>query len=179
MFVLVVGPSGAGKDTLLGMAGLALAADSRFRFVRRVITRPAGAGGEDHEAVSDAVFAQRSFALRWRAHGLSYGIPIEVTDDLARGLVVVANVSRGVIAAAADRFSLRVVEVTAAPAVLAQRLNDRGRETTDDVAKRLARSVPIPPHVVVDTIVNDTTPEAAAERFVAALIRAASPARPG
>ena len=60
MLVLVVGPSGAGKDTLLGVAQNALAADARFRFVRRVITRPAHAGGEAHDAVSEAAFAQRA-----------------------------------------------------------------------------------------------------------------------
>ncbi len=179
MLVLVVGPSGAGKDTVLGMARLALAGDVRFRFVRRVITRPAEAGGEDHEAVSEAAFAQRPFALQWRAHGLSYGIPLDVTDDLARGIVVVANVSRGVITAAADRFAVRVIEVTAPPEMLAERLAARGRETPQDVARRLAREVPVPGHVPVDRVINDRTPVEAAEHFVAALIRAASPVPPG
>jgi ribose 1,5-bisphosphokinase len=188
MLILVVGPSGAGKDTVLGMARLALAGDPRFRFVRRVITRPADAGGEDHEAVSEADFARRAFALYWQAHGLHYGIPPDVTEDLARGIVVVANVSRGIIAEAADRFPVRVIEITAPPAILARRLAERGRETADDVAKRLARDVPLPDHVPVDTIINDKTPADAADRFVEVLIRATSsappaqtrhPARPG
>jgi phosphonate metabolism protein PhnN/1,5-bisphosphokinase (PRPP-forming) len=179
MLVLVVGPSGAGKDTLLGIARRALAGDRRFRFVRRVITRPDGAGGEDHEAVSEAGFLRRQFAFQWQAHGLHYGIPLDVVDDLAGGRVVVANVSRGVISEAADRFTVRVIEVTAPPDVLAHRLAERGRETADDVAKRLARDVLIPDHVVVDTVVNDTTPAAGGDRFVAALIRAAAPVPPG
>lgn len=95
VLVLVVGPSGAGNDTVLGLAERVLRNDKRFRFVRRVITRPAGADGEDHEAVSEAQFAGRSFALQWRAHGLSYGIPTDIANDLAAGTVVVANVSRG------------------------------------------------------------------------------------
>ncbi|MEA2738213.1 MAG: ribose 1,5-bisphosphokinase [Acetobacteraceae bacterium] len=172
MLVLVVGPSGAGKDTVLGMARQALAGDPRFRFVRRVITRPADAGGEDHEAVSEADFVRRRFALKWQAHGLRYGIPLNVIDDLARGTVVVANVSRGIIAEAADRYPVRVIEVTAPPEVLAQRLAGRGREAADDVAKRLARDVAIPVGVMVDTVVNDTTPAEAADRFLAALNRA-------
>ncbi len=179
VLILVVGPSGAGKDTLLGMARQALAGDPRFRFVRRVITRAADAGGEDHDAVSEAEFAQRSFALRWQAHGLHYGIPSDVTDDIARGLTVVANVSRGVIVQAAERFPTRVIVVTAPPDILARRLAARGRETAADVAKRLGREVAIPDHVPVDIVVNDTIPAAAADRFVAALIRAARCAPPG
>ena len=179
VLILVVGPSGAGKDTLLGMARQALAGDPRFRFARRVITRAADAGGEDHDAVSEAEFAQRSFALHWQAHGLRYGIPLGVTGDLARGLAVVANVSRGVIASAAERFPTRVIVVTASPEILARRLAERGRETAADVAKRLGRGVAIPDHVPIDTVVNDTTPAAAADRFVAALIRAARSAPPG
>ncbi len=85
MLVLVVGPSGAGKDTLLEAAREALAADPRFRFVRRAITRPAEAGGEAHEAVTDTQFAARTFALAWQAHGLRYGIPNDIATDIAAG----------------------------------------------------------------------------------------------
>jgi ribose 1,5-bisphosphokinase len=178
MLILVVGPSGAGKDTMLSLARAALTGDARFRFVRRVITRPADAGGEDHEAVPESDFSKRSFALRWQAHGLHYGIPLDIVDDLTRGIVVVANVSRGVIAEAGERFPVRVIEVTAPPEVLAQRLAARGRETVTDVAQRLARDAPIPAQVVVDTVVNDRTPAEAADRFIAALIRAAAFVRP-
>jgi phosphonate metabolism protein PhnN/1,5-bisphosphokinase (PRPP-forming) len=169
MLVLVVGPSGAGKDTVLALARSALAGDARFRFVRRVITRPAVAGGEDHEAVSDDTFARRSFALQWRAHGLSYGIPQDVTHDLARGIVVVANVSREIIALAANRFPVRVIEVTAPFAVLAARLAARGRETPDDIAQRLARDIPIPRNVPSQKVINDRAPEEAARAMVSAL----------
>ena len=178
MLILVVGPSGAGKDTLLNLARQALAEDRRFRFVRRVITRPAQAGGEDHDFVSEAAFAKRDFALQWQAHGLSYGIPADVSEDLIRGVAVVANVSRRVIAGAAERFPVQVIEVTAPPEILAQRLAARGRETAADIAARLARQPRIPPAVAVERIVNDKTPAEAAEHFIAALIRAAAPVPP-
>ncbi len=178
MLVLVVGPSGAGKDTLLGMAREALTRDDRVRFVRRVITRPAEAGGEDHEPISESAFAARSFALQWQAHGLRYGIPADITDDLLRGKAVVANVSRSVIVEAAERYPTRVIEITASPHVLAQRLAARGRETEDDIAKRLARTVAMPKHIPVETIVNDRTLSEAADQFIAVLIRATESAPP-
>lgn len=177
--MLVVGPSGAGKDTVIGLAKVALAGDPRFRFVRRVITRPADPCGEDHQAVSLEEFKRRQFALSWEAHGLRYGIPLDIAGDLARGVVVVANVSRGVIENAAGRLAVHVIEVTASPETLARRLAARGRETADDVMKRLSRIVPIPSHVAVDTIVNDASPARAASRLLEVLTRAASSAPPG
>ena len=101
MLILIVGPSGAGKDTLLNGAREALADDLRFRFVRRVITRPGDMGQEAHESVTEQLFELRKqagdFALFWRAHGLQYGIPADISMDLARGRVVIVNVSRAVV----------------------------------------------------------------------------------
>jgi ribose 1,5-bisphosphokinase len=166
MLVLVVGPSGAGKDTLLEAARRALADDPRFRFVRRVITRAADAGGEAHESVTEAEFATRDYALQWQAHGLRYGIPADAIDD---GAVVVANVSRTVVAEAVRRFPVRVIEVTAPPEVLAARLASRQREDAADVAARLARSVALPEGPNTETVVNDGALEQGVARFVAAL----------
>ncbi|MBS0559097.1 MAG: phosphonate metabolism protein/1,5-bisphosphokinase (PRPP-forming) PhnN [Proteobacteria bacterium] len=173
MLVLVVGPSGAGKDTLLDAARTALADDPRFRFIRRAITRAADAGGEQHEAVSPAEFARRRFALAWHAHGLDYGIPEDIEADLAQGRVVIASVSRAVIAEAAQRYPVRVIEVTAPPEVLAERLRSRGRETADEIAGRLARAVPLPAGIDAEIVSNDGTLEEGARRFLAALSRAA------
>jgi phosphonate metabolism protein PhnN/1,5-bisphosphokinase (PRPP-forming) len=181
MLVLVVGPSGAGKDSLLDGARRALAGDAHFRFVRRVITRPASAGGEAHEATDEAGFAARKeaggFSLDWRAHGLSYGIPADIGADIAVGRVVVASVSRGVIARAAEKFPVRVIVVTAAPEILARRLAARGRESEADIAERLARTVPLPAGIAAETVVNDGSLEEGVARFLGALNRAAEAAR--
>ncbi len=170
MLVLVVGPSGAGKDSLMNGAKALLRGDSRILFARRAITRPADPDGEDHEPVSPAEFAARDFALSWTAHGLSYGIP---ADIMSAAPVVVANVSRGAIAEAAARWPVLVLDVTAPPDVLAARLAARGRESADDVARRLRRSVPIPAGVAVETIVNDGPLDVGVARFVAVLERLA------
>jgi ribose 1,5-bisphosphokinase len=174
VLVLVVGPSGAGKDTLLKAAREALADDPRFRFVRRVITRPADAGGEAHEAATEIEFAARDFALQWQAHGLRYGIP---ADAIAGAPVAVANVSRTIVAEAARLGPLRVIEVTAPPAVLAARLASRGREAAADVATRLTRTIAVPAGVPMDRVVNDGPLEDGVARFLAALNRAAADVR--
>ncbi len=181
MLVLVVGPSGAGKDTLLDAARDRLAGDPRFHFARRAITRPASAGGEAHEALTEAEFAARQaaggFALFWQAHGLSYGIPTEIAEHLALRRTVVANVSRAVIEPAAARFPARVIEITAPAAILAARLGQRGREDAADIAARLARSVALPPTVDIQRVMNDASLEEGVGRFLAALSRAGEAAR--
>lgn len=181
MLVAVVGPSGAGKDTLMGLARLRLGGDARFRFVQRTITRPAEAGGEAHRALDDAGFAAEraagGFALWWAAHGLHYGIPRDIEADIAARRVVVANLSRGVLAEAAGRYRLRVMNITAPAAVLAARLAARGREGAADIAARLARAASLPDGLDVATVLNDATPEEGAARVVAVLNRAAEDAQ--
>ncbi len=181
MLVPVVGPSGAGKDTLMAGARARLADDPRFIFARRCITRPAEAGGEDHEALTREAFTAwreaGGFALWWEAHGLLYGIPRAVEDELAAGRVVVANLSRTVLSDAAARYRLRALVITAPPAVLAARLAARGRETAADIAARLSREAGLPEGLAAETVLNDGPVEQGVERVLAALNRAAAGAR--
>lgn len=143
--VLVVGPSGAGKDTILSRVREACADDLSIVFPRRVVTRPHG-DNEDHDSLDEERFAAASrdgaFALSWQAHGLSYGIPAAVDDDLRVGRVVVCNVSRGIVAQARARYA-RVLSVliTAAPDLLRKRLAARGRASDASLAERLDRNM--------------------------------------
>ena len=171
MLIAVVGPSGAGKDMVMEGLRAALADEPRFVFIQRAITRPATAGGEAHEALSQAEFARRDFALQWHAHGLQYGIPRAIEAELAAGRLVLANLSRTVLEQAAARYPFAVLEITAPPAILAARLAARGREGAADIAARLARDAPLPPGLRILRVVNDGTPEVAIAR-AAALLRA-------
>ncbi|MFL5016205.1 MAG: phosphonate metabolism protein/1,5-bisphosphokinase (PRPP-forming) PhnN [Rhizobium sp.] len=144
IMVVVVGPSGAGKDTLMNLAARRFKGRDDVHFVRRVITRHRDAGGEDHLSVSLQGFAAMeqsgSFAVWWEAHGLKYGIPAEVSVALSKGHVVVANGSRSALHRFQAAFPrLKVINVTARPEVLAGRLEARGRETHEDIMARLAR----------------------------------------
>lgn len=161
--LLVVGPSGAGKDTLIDIARARLSADPRVLFARRLVTRPAGAG-EAHGTLSSADFeAQRAsgrFPLSWVAHGLSYALGPEVAETIARGGLVVANGSRATLPEARARFTrVRVVQVTAPVVVRAQRLAARGREAAADIEERLLRApeVDVAPDLSIE---NVGTPEA-------------------
>ena len=172
--VLVVGPSGAGKDSVIAFARRRLIDEPRFVFARRLITRPLD-GTEDHEPCSHDYFeakeASGCLALSWRAHGTAYGIRNAAVREIEAGRTVVANVSRRVIAEGV-RLAPRslVVQVTASPQVLAHRLQSRGRETSEDIAARLAREAPPLHHESGLTVCNDGPIEEAGEVFLNALL---------
>jgi ribose 1,5-bisphosphokinase len=173
MLVLVVGPSGAGKDTLINATRAAFAGDPRFVFPRRVVTRQAIAALEDHDSVTPTEFAVQeangAYALSWEAHGLRYGLPASIEADIAAGRVVVMNGSRAMVAAAKEKFAGTIaLLVEASPAVRARRLAGRGRETAAEIEARLAREVgtPLPDAVRID---NSGDVGEGTARFLAAL----------
>jgi ribose 1,5-bisphosphokinase len=143
--ILVVGPSGAGKDTLIGLARAACADSSEIVFPRRVVTREASSF-EDNEQVSFEAFrqalAQGEFAMHWEAHGHCYALPRAIDDDIRAGRTVVANVSRTVVDAMRRAYAeVTVVSVTAPPEILAERLAARARGSDGAIEHRLRRAV--------------------------------------
>jgi ribose 1,5-bisphosphokinase len=143
--ILVVGPSGAGKDTLLGLARTAFADDRRIVFQRRVVTREASSS-EDNDEMSPETFRQArmrgDFAVHWEAHGHCYGLPRAIDDEIGAGRTVVANVSRAVVDGMRRAYAdVTVVAVTAPPEVLAGRLAARARRSDGQLAERLGRAV--------------------------------------
>lgn len=144
-FVLVVGPSGAGKDTLLGLARAACANDTNLVFPRRIVTREASAF-EDNEQIGVAAFQQAvardAYAVHWQAHDHRYALPRTIDGEIRAGKTVIANVSRTVIDAIRDAYAdVVVVTITAPPEILAQRLAARSRGSDGKIEDRLQRIV--------------------------------------
>jgi ribose 1,5-bisphosphokinase len=171
--VLVVGPSGAGKDTLLGLAKAACAEDRNIVFPRRMITREASAS-EENEEVSAGTFqealARGEYAMHWEAHGHRYALSRAIDDEIRAGRTVVANVSRTAIGAARAAYThVVVVSITAPPDVLAERIAMRARGSDGRLEARLARTVEDAAAAPDVTIVNVGSAEYHSRQLVRAI----------
>jgi len=178
--VVVVGPSGAGKDTLIVEARARLAGDPAFVFPLRLVTRAATAD-EDHLTISHGDFAQAvgrgDFAFWWEAHSLKYALPAAINDDIRASRTVVCNVSRGIVTALRLRYlRLSVVLVTAPAEVLAGRLATRGRTSDGDLGRRLGREAPSPTEFAPDHVIENVGDIADGVARLIAAITAAWPA---
>jgi ribose 1,5-bisphosphokinase len=161
--VLVVGPSGAGKDTLLGLVRAACADDANIIFPRRAITREATVS-EDNEELSPGAFQEAlehgAFAVNWEAHGHCYALRSAIDDDIRAGRTVIANVSRTVIGALRRAYAdVVVIANTAPPEILAKRLAARGRSSDGKIDQRLGRVVDDDTAIPDVTIVNMSSAE--------------------
>jgi ribose 1,5-bisphosphokinase len=180
--VLVVGPSGAGKDTLLNGARAACAFDPAVVFPRRVVTRPKS-DAEDHDSIDAAAFERAAsagtYALWWKAHGNCYGIPITIDQDIRAGRTVVCNVSRTVVESARQRYGfITVVEITAPEQVLQSRLTSRQRGSDGDIAQRLERSAQVERLFSPDIIIKNVgRPDGGIRRLIRAIRTSARIAR--
>jgi ribose 1,5-bisphosphokinase len=168
--VLVVGPSGAGKDTLLGLAKAACADDRNIVFPRRVITREASAS-EENEEVGIGTFQEAltrgEYAMHWEAHGHRYALLRTIDVDIRAGRTIVANVSRTVIGAMRRAYAdVVVVSVTAPPNVLAERIAMRARGSDGRIEDRLRRTVEDVSAAPDVTIVNISSAEYHARQLV-------------
>lgn len=142
---VVVGPSGAGKDTVLNAALAQLEPDVRPLLVPRVITRPATEDAEQHIPVTEdgfeTAFKRGIFAIHWRANGLSYGIEKQALLPLEKGKSLVINGSRAALTDFRSLFQpISIVLITAKPELIAERLQKRGRESANEVQHRIERS---------------------------------------
>lgn len=143
--VYVMGPSGSGKDSLLHYVRSRLTAFDRAVVAHRYITRPVLSEGENHIALSDGEFDMRLksglLAMHWQAHGLRYGIGIEINHWLALGITVIVNGSREYFPQLQQRYpEVYPVCVQVEPETLRQRLTCRGREDAAHITERIVRN---------------------------------------
>jgi len=143
-FVAIVGPSGAGKDSVIDYARRQLCERDDIVFVQRVVTRPMDPASEVHDSLTPEDFEKAQsagrFALAWAAHGHHYGLPREIDASVLDGRTVVANVSRQILPEMRERYiHTHVVAISARPEIIAERLIARGREDRDAVMARMQR----------------------------------------
>ncbi len=141
----LVGPSGAGKDTLLAALARDLPAAAGLRVAQRCITRARHPGDEDHIELSADEFARRErageFLFAWRSHGFSYGVERGVLDWLGAGDDVIVNGSRAYLETALAIYPrLSPVWIAVPDSVLRERLGARGRETAAQIEARIRRN---------------------------------------
>lgn len=140
----VIGASGVGKDSLLHYARQRLANESLV-FAHRYITRPVELKGENHIQLTKEEFNNRlqrgCFKFNWHSHELDYGIGVEVDRWLMQGSNVVINGSRGYLnTAVALHPGLVPVLIQVDSNLLHERLIKRGRETLEQIEKRIQRA---------------------------------------
>lgn len=139
--IYLMGASGVGKDTLLVEARRL---HPEWLVAHRYVTRESSTN-ENSVALTLDEFVVRErtglFCLSWQAHGLNYGLGIELESWLCRDATVLVNGSRRALPDAQRRFGkcLLPILVTAPEELLRQRLIKRGRETLDMIEARLLR----------------------------------------
>ncbi len=175
LLILIAGPSGAGKDTLIHSFQNHPSGCQAYVPIRHV-TRTSKVG-EPIVSVTEKEFshnlAQNKYCLHWQAHGLHYGIPSDIFTYLGSGHHVLLNISRQHIKQALTLWQdTRVCLLYTNESILRQRLISRQRESIHEIEKRLERNQPCVESAIdfaytrIDTSVSK---EHALEQFIQAL----------
>lgn len=135
--VLIVGASGVGKDTLLELVKDSLEAN----FVKRYITRIPDENESNFYLDKKAFFVLEEngyFVSSWKAHGNLYGI---AKEHIKKGLNII-SVSRDAVKDFEKAFKhVTTIHVTLPKNQLQQRLENRKRETSEEIQLRLHRAL--------------------------------------
>ena len=162
--IYVVGPSGAGKDTLLSWLKSRVRTSSLLHWARRTIDRPPStdSNAEQHESIDSIGFEnllkEGAFAMHWEANSHRYGIRFQEIAPLHQFKWVIVNGSRGYLPKAASEYpGMSILHITADQELLRKRLIDRGRESNQLIEERMRREVPIitPPQSSLIEIINN------------------------
>ena len=174
--IYVVGPSGAGKDSLLEWLRHRLAPAAPVAFARRTIDRPVQASGEQHESVDatsfESLLQANAFAMHWTANGRLYGVRHGELEPLKQAQWLFVNGSRAHLEQALRQFKgMRVLHITASADVLRARLLSRQRESPALIEARIQRAVSfvVEPDSRTMVLRNDTSLDAAGADLMKAL----------
>lgn len=174
--IYVMGPSGAGKNSVIVSARENSNKNKHLYFSPRYITQPAVEDADDDLTISVAAFAHYKriggFALDWEAHGFFYGVSTAIDTLLRAGKCVVVNGSRDYLATALRKYPhMTAVLITVAPEVARTRLHARGRERPEVIMARVQRApqIAIPPQQL-HTIDNSGPLEHATEALQRVLL---------
>ncbi len=141
----LVGPSGVGKDTVLGHLKKIHYSGKQPLVAHRYITRPVVPNDENHIELAEFDFMRRLesglFLFNWSSHGYQYAIGREVKRWLKRDNSVLVNGSRNYLEQAREIYPPLVpIWMNVSETVLRQRLKERGRESEEQIEKRIQRN---------------------------------------
>lgn len=160
--VLIVGPSGVGKDTLLRNVKDKIQAN----FVTRYITRIPSADESNFyidEKAYEILLNNDFFISGWEAHNNKYAI---AKNQIIEGLNII-SISRGSIKDFEKVFdNVITINITLPRNILYERLKIRGRENEKQIQERLNRS-----YESIDTLnliefINDKPIEESTDEFL-------------
>lgn len=142
----IIGGSGAGKDSLIDYIRKHVPENAPVELIRRYITRPSDAGGENHIALTEEEFIKyrenEHFSMCWFSHNTYYGIGTEIDCLLSKNISVVMNGSRAYLSEAARKYpDIIPVLISVDPLILSERLFSRGRESYEEIQKRITQAV--------------------------------------
>lgn len=153
----IIGPSGAGKDTLIQYVRTHLSQTTPMCIAHRYITRDYKSEGENHIELSEEEFNLRAtnglFTFHWEGHSTMYGIGKEIEIWMNSGIHVMMNGSRAYLNQAREKIpDLIPIYISVSKQTLMNRLITRGRESKDEIEQRLNRGqqfVPQAPNLII------------------------------
>ena len=142
--IYVMGPSGAGKDSLMKWVLQNKSSSMNFYWAKRIVTRnrPKGEGTDEYVSLEsfEKLLSNQILAMHWSAYDIHYGISKSELLCIEPNTMVFINGSRAYLSRAIELYpKLCAIHITASTNTLEQRLNQRERESKDKILERLSR----------------------------------------